>query len=183
MMGPNPDSFQRALGRFKSSLSRRSPELIERFAMTSPEDVKRACIEIQDSMGRDGRMRRMQRMESFIEAMEHLGKSIEVFVNANGLVCFVWVSAFSLVLVLFPCQRRNLMAWLATISCHVVAVIQHAVKSYSVQGPVKFLLGVSTFENWSLWSWSMNLSGRGIAGCQTISRIFRQAPRCLLQNR
>lgn len=31
-------------------------------------------------------------MEGFIEAMDQLGKSIEVFVNANEFVCFVWVS-------------------------------------------------------------------------------------------
>lgn len=120
MTGPNPDSFQRALARFKSSLLRRSPELVKEFEMTSPEDVKRFCIEIQDSMGRDGCMRRMQRMESFIEAMEHLGKSIEVFVNANELVCFVWVSAFSLTnicAVPMPAKEFNGLARNHILSC------------------------------------------------------------------
>lgn len=47
---------------------------------------------MQNEMGRNGRLRRMRRMQGFIEAMEQLGKSIEVFVNANDLVCFIWVS-------------------------------------------------------------------------------------------
>lgn len=34
----------------------------------------------------------MRRLKSFIEAMDELGKSIDVFVNANDLVCFIWVS-------------------------------------------------------------------------------------------
>lgn len=92
MAGPNPDSFQRALGRFKISMSRTSPELIDQFLITRPEDVRRVCMEIQDQQGRDGCLRRMRRIEGFIEAMDQLGKSIEVFVNANEFVCFLWVS-------------------------------------------------------------------------------------------
>lgn len=93
MTGPDPDSFQRALGKFKVFLSRTSPELINQFAITGPQDVKRVCMEIQDRQSRDGSLRRMRRIEGFIEAMDQLGKSIEVFVNVNELVCFVWVSA------------------------------------------------------------------------------------------
>lgn len=93
MTGPDPDSFLRALGKFKVFLSRTSPELINQFAITGPQDVKRVCMEIQDRQSRDGSLRRMRRIEGFIEAMDQLGKSIEVFVNVNELVCFVWVSA------------------------------------------------------------------------------------------
>lgn len=92
MAGPNPDNFQRALERFKTSLTRSSPDLIDQFSMTSPQDVKRVCLEIQDRQGRDGCLRRMRRVEGFIEAMDQLGKSIEVFLNVNELVCFLWVS-------------------------------------------------------------------------------------------
>lgn len=93
MAGPDPDSFQRALAKFKVFLTRTSPELVDQFSMTGPQDVKRVCKEIQDQQSRNGSLRRMRRMEGFIEAMDQLGKSIEVFVNANEFVCFVWVSA------------------------------------------------------------------------------------------
>lgn len=49
-------------------------------------------MRIQYEHGKDGCLRRPRRMESFIEAMDQLGKSIEVFVNASELVCFIWVS-------------------------------------------------------------------------------------------
>lgn len=92
MTGPNPDSFQRALERFKKSLARNSPELIGQFSMASLQDVKRVCLEIQDQQGRDGCLRRMRRIEGFIEAMDQLGKTMEIFLNVNELVCFIWVS-------------------------------------------------------------------------------------------
>lgn len=42
-------------------------------------------------MGKVGRLRRMGRLQGFIEAMDQLGQTIEVFVNASELVCFIWV--------------------------------------------------------------------------------------------
>lgn len=92
-MGPNISGFQRPLTRFKEFVNRKSPELIDQFMISGPQDVRRICIEIQELQGRDGSLRRMKRIEGFIEAMDQLGKSIEVFVNVNEFVCFVWVSA------------------------------------------------------------------------------------------
>lgn len=91
MAGPNYDSFQRALEKFKKSLARNSPELIEQFSIARLQDVKRICLEIQEQQGRDVCLRRMRRIEGFIEAMDQLGKSIEVFLNVNEIVCFIWV--------------------------------------------------------------------------------------------
>lgn len=92
MAGPSPERFQRALTSFKRSLSTRSPDLLNQFSVSSLQDLQSACHEMQIEMGQDGRLRRMRRMQGFIEAMDQLGKSIEVFVNANDLVCFIWVS-------------------------------------------------------------------------------------------
>lgn len=92
MAGPSPERFQRALMSFKRSLSARSPDLLNQFSVSSLQDLQSACNDMQNEMGKDGRLRRMRRMQGFIEAMEQLGKSIEVFVNANELVCFIWVS-------------------------------------------------------------------------------------------
>lgn len=91
MAGPNSDSFQRALEKFKKSLARNSPELIDQFSIARLQDVKRICLEIQEQQGKDVCLRRMRRIEGFIEAMDQLGKSIEVFLNVNEIVCFIWV--------------------------------------------------------------------------------------------
>lgn len=92
MASLNPDSFQRALTKFKRSLSTRSPDLVNQFSISSLQDIKIACCDIQDEMGKKGCLRRMRRIEGFIEAMNQLGQSIDVFVNANDLVCFIWVN-------------------------------------------------------------------------------------------
>lgn len=52
-------------------------------------------MRIQNEQGQEGSLRRMKRIESFIEAMDQLGNTIEVFVNASELVCFVCVSSAS----------------------------------------------------------------------------------------
>lgn len=93
MSRPNPEGFYRALTNFKRSLSTRSPDLLDQFSFGSLQDLQKACHDIQSEMGQTGGLRRLRRIQGFIEAMEQLGKSIEVFVNANDLVCFIWVSA------------------------------------------------------------------------------------------
>lgn len=92
MAGPSPERFQRALTSFRCSLSTRSPDLLDEFSFSSLQDLQIACNDMQNEMGQDGRLRRMRRIGGFIEAMRQLGESIEVFVNANDLVCFIWVS-------------------------------------------------------------------------------------------
>ncbi|KAJ0123834.1 hypothetical protein J7T55_012304 [Diaporthe amygdali] len=92
MTGPSPDRFQRALTSFKRSLSTRSPDLLNQFSFSTIQDLQTACHDMQTEMGQNGRLRRMRRLQGFIEAMEQLGQSIEVFVNANDLVCFIWIA-------------------------------------------------------------------------------------------
>ncbi|KAI1641602.1 uncharacterized protein F4817DRAFT_355288 [Daldinia loculata] len=87
MAKPNADSFQRALNRFKQSIS---PDLAKEFSMCSLSHVQQVCKEIQQKHGSEGKLRYMGRLRGFIEAMEQLGKVIEVFVNASEFVCFIW---------------------------------------------------------------------------------------------
>lgn len=94
MSGPNADSFQRALTTFKQSISQKSPELLSKFEITSLDDVRDYCLQIQDEMGHNGGLLRMKRLQCFIEAMSQLGQSVDVFVNANELMCFIWASPF-----------------------------------------------------------------------------------------
>ncbi|KAI1120105.1 hypothetical protein F5Y10DRAFT_290315 [Nemania abortiva] len=90
MAALNADSFHRALSRFKKTLP---PDLIRRFSTCTLQDVHGICRDIQQEHGREGKLRNMRRLESFVEAMEQLGKAIEVFVNVNDFICFIWYSA------------------------------------------------------------------------------------------
>ncbi|KAK6950757.1 hypothetical protein Daesc_007282 [Daldinia eschscholtzii] len=87
MAQSNEEMFQRALIRFKQSLT---PDLACEFSISSLADVKQVCMEIQKKNGNDGKLRHMGRLRGFIEAMEQFGKVIEVFVNASEIVCFIW---------------------------------------------------------------------------------------------
>lgn len=88
MSGPNVDSFQRALNRFKKDLPQ---NLIQQFSICTLEDVQQACRDIQAQQGQAGELRNMARLRSFIEAMNQLGQVIEVFLNVHEIVCFIWV--------------------------------------------------------------------------------------------
>ncbi|KAM5350500.1 hypothetical protein ACJ41O_007005 [Fusarium nematophilum] len=90
MAGPNPDSFERARKRFVASLK---PELQQQFSTCSVQDVHATIRDIQSKQAKEGKQRHMQRLQSFVEAMEQFGKIIEVFLNAHEVVCFVWVTS------------------------------------------------------------------------------------------
>ena len=89
MAGPNPDSFRRALDKFKTSIS---PVLAKEFSACSLKDVRKAILDIQQKQGQEGKLRYMRRLEAFVEAMEQFSKVLDLFVNVNDLVCFIWVS-------------------------------------------------------------------------------------------
>lgn len=91
MTAPRTDSFERALNAFKKSLS---PALIKQFSICTLQDVKVVIRDIQQKEGlaQDGRLRNMARLGAFIEAMDEFGKIVEIFLNANQFVCFIWVS-------------------------------------------------------------------------------------------
>lgn len=97
MSGPNPDAFQRALKKFKASLD---PNLQAQFSQTSLSDVYFTIRDIQDKQAKAGEQRDIRRLQAFIEAMDQFGKVIEVFLNANEILCFVWVFVPVLLLLL-----------------------------------------------------------------------------------
>ncbi|KAF4859793.1 Vegetative incompatibility protein HET-E-1 [Colletotrichum siamense] len=87
---PQPiGGFERAVNRFKSSVPK---ALSDQFAkdtntLSSLQDAIRS---IQKEQGEGGSLRNMPRLSKFVEAMSQLGQVIEVFVNANDFVCFIW---------------------------------------------------------------------------------------------
>jgi len=82
-------SFQRALDKFKAGLS---AEQLRSFSICTQDEVLQVVDDIQREHGPKRTLKNMQRIGGFLEAMDHLGKSIEVFLNVHELVCFIWVS-------------------------------------------------------------------------------------------
>ncbi|KAH6873889.1 hypothetical protein B0T10DRAFT_233779 [Thelonectria olida] len=91
MAALNPDSFDRALRTFKKSLS---PTLAKKFSICTLGDLKDTVRDIQQKEGtaQDGRLRNMVRLRAFVEAMEEFAKVVEIFLNANEFVCFIWIA-------------------------------------------------------------------------------------------
>lgn len=84
----HPDGFTRALVKFKKGLD---PRISHDFSISTLEDVRNLADKIQLEQGPQGKLRHLQRLEPFIEAMTQLGAVIEVFTNASELICFIWV--------------------------------------------------------------------------------------------
>ncbi|RYP45906.1 hypothetical protein DL768_007810 [Monosporascus sp. mg162] len=83
-------AFQSALNRFKKSLT---PQQRQDFAICTVSDVNKAIETIQDRLGSQRRMRNMAKLSKFVEAMTQLGKVVEVFLNVEGTVAFVWAAS------------------------------------------------------------------------------------------
>jgi hypothetical protein len=83
-------AFENAVKRFCGSLTKRQKE---QFADCKKQDVERIIQDIQARLGAQKRLKYMRRVSKFIEGMSQLGQVIEVFLNVNNTVAFVWVSA------------------------------------------------------------------------------------------
>ncbi|KAJ4352654.1 hypothetical protein N0V85_009646, partial [Neurospora sp. IMI 360204] len=64
-----PDGFTRALTKFKKGLD---PSLAQQFSISTLEDVRILADKIQHEQGPQGKLRHLQRLEPFIEAMTQL---------------------------------------------------------------------------------------------------------------
>jgi hypothetical protein len=83
-------SFENVLVEFRASLTEKQRR---DFAPCTLKDVQTTINEIQDRLGSQRRQRNMKRIAKFIEAMTQLGQVVEVFLNVESTVAFVWVSA------------------------------------------------------------------------------------------
>lgn len=90
------NGLDRAASTFKNS-THVPKTLSDQFAADNDSlaSLKSEIIAIQHQHGREGKLRNMKRAGKFIEAMTQFGQVIEVFVNANDFVCFIWVIATS----------------------------------------------------------------------------------------
>ena len=83
-----PSIFEQALSNFKKQLT--TEELIY-FERTKLNDVHEAIHTIQFDQKQRRCMQTIARIKPFVDCMEQYGKVIEVFLNVDGIVAFVWV--------------------------------------------------------------------------------------------
>lgn len=80
-------AFRSALTKFRARLT--GPQLVDFEKMT----YEQLCIDIdriQQEQEKFKTMVNLQRIQSFLEAMENFGKVIEVFLNVSDVIAFLW---------------------------------------------------------------------------------------------
>lgn len=90
---PPTAAFDAALAEFQSELR---PKDRPKFLNTTYKNLKSEVDGIQTRLMQQRRGKNLVRLKSFLEAMDHFGKVVEVFGNASLLVAFVWVSPVGL---------------------------------------------------------------------------------------
>jgi len=86
MQAPN-EAFKNSISRFTASLTE---EQRRNFRVCNLQDVTDAIRKIEDDLLSKRQQRNMRRIQKFLEAMTQLSKVIEVFLNVDSTVAFVW---------------------------------------------------------------------------------------------
>jgi hypothetical protein len=94
--------FERAIKAFERRLT---PNEKAQFNATSLDDLKVTILSIQADQRSRKQMMNMGRVKSFLEAMEQFGKVIEVFLNVNNILSFVW-GPMKFVILLFDSREK-----------------------------------------------------------------------------
>ncbi|KAK4146369.1 uncharacterized protein C8A04DRAFT_9869 [Dichotomopilus funicola] len=123
-------TFQAATANFAASLTEKQRR---EFRGCSRKEVEDAIRDIETRLASQRRQRSMQRIAKFVEGMDQLGKVVEVFVNVNSTVAFVWGPIKFVLLVSLLGPR----AWVETLDC--------LVDTYAEIGD--FLPSLSQYEN------------------------------------
>lgn len=84
---PPSSKIAKAIRAFRNRL--RGNELLD-FKGTTVEDLRREMRRIQTEQESRRGLVNMRRIQGCIEAMDHFGKVIEVFLNVSEAVAFVW---------------------------------------------------------------------------------------------
>jgi hypothetical protein len=85
-LGPT-EAFTKALDAFRRRLS---AEELSKFKSTSYEELVVELVQLQQKQEKNKEMVNMARIQAFLEGMQQLGKTIEVFLNVHEVVCFIW---------------------------------------------------------------------------------------------
>jgi hypothetical protein len=90
-MPPTPalldDIFQQAVSSFEASLTDKQRR---EFQSCTRKHVEDTILNIENRLASQRKQRSMRKISKFVEGMTQLGKVIEVFVNCDSTVAFVW---------------------------------------------------------------------------------------------
>ncbi|OAL02432.1 C2H2 domain-containing protein [Phaeosphaeriaceae sp. SRC1lsM3a] len=81
------EAFSKALASFRTRLS---AEELATFRSTTYDNLLDDLIRLQQQQEKKKEMMNLSRIQAFLEGMHQLGKIVEVFLNVNEAVCFVW---------------------------------------------------------------------------------------------
>lgn len=81
-------AFHTALQHFKDGLDHVEKES---FKVVKLEDLLKEINDLQARLLRQRRGKNLARLRPFLEAIDQLGKVVEVFANSSEFVSFVWV--------------------------------------------------------------------------------------------
>ncbi|KAK4209150.1 hypothetical protein QBC37DRAFT_378333 [Rhypophila decipiens] len=81
------ESFQSALLKFQTSLTKKQRD---EFQACSLQDVKNTIKELETSLAAQRKQRNMRKMAKFVEGMNQLAQVVELFLNVDATVAFVW---------------------------------------------------------------------------------------------
>ena len=95
-MEPADENFRNALARFRASLTEKQQD---EFKACTLADVQETIHRVDRSLAAQRRQRNMQRISKFLEGMNQLGQVVEVFLNVDSTVAFVWAPIKFLLLV------------------------------------------------------------------------------------
>lgn len=86
-------AFEQALSDFREGLKRDGVKKKdeEQFSQVTRDTLLTQLRDLQNEQHAKRRGRNLSRLKPFIEATDQLGKVIEVFVNAQIFVAFIWV--------------------------------------------------------------------------------------------
>lgn len=94
VMSTQSDSaFSTALQQFKDGLDHAEKQS---FKLVKFEDLLREISNLQARLLRQRRGKNLARLRPFLEAIDQLGKVVEVFANSSEFVAFVWVRDLAL---------------------------------------------------------------------------------------
>lgn len=79
--------FQAAVASFEASLTEKQRR---EFRACSRKEVENTIKAVDGRLASQRKQRNMLKMAKFIEGMDQLGKVIELFVNVDATVAFVW---------------------------------------------------------------------------------------------
>lgn len=84
------NTLNKTVERFRDSLTE---EQKQQFSATSFEDVESEIRNIQNRFGSEKKLRNLNKVSRFLDAMKQIEQVVKAFLNVHPIVAFVWVSA------------------------------------------------------------------------------------------